>query len=129
MKVAVPFFTKVFVAETNTKAYQKACKWVAKNVMSNNESSTKDLKETFWNVDKEKEGEYKLTLFCMLDFKEKEVKFCEICKTYHKRFYYNEDRDCSRCNLKAFKKRIEENLDIKKSYRKELVNRKLYSGH
>lgn len=129
MNISAPFFSKIFKAETNQDAYIKACKWVAKNVISNNnDSSVKDLKETFWKVDKERDGEWKLTLYCMIDFKEKENKFCEMCQVYHKRFYYNEERDCSRCNHKAFKTRVEENLSIKKSYRKELINKRLNGG-
>ena len=125
MKVAEPFFSKTFIENTSKEAYLKACKWVAKNIVSNNNYETKDLKDTFWKVEEEKQGEMKLTIYCLLDFSEKEKKFCELCQSYHKRFYHNEDRDCSRCNHKAFKSRIYEDLRIKRSYRREILKKKL----
>lgn len=119
MLVSVSFFTKTFKGSSNKDAYLNVCKWIAKNVL-NDESK---IKETFWKIEREDIGVYKLTLYCTLDYKDRERKFCESCQKYHKRFYYNEDRDCSRCNLKAFKKRIDENLSIKRNYRKELVKK------
>lgn len=124
MLVTVPFHSEIFKAKTNKEAYLKACKWVAKNVVG----KENEMRETFWKVEQEDIGTYKLTLYCMLDYKDKERKFCEICQSYHKRFYYNEERDCSRCNLKAFKKRIDEGLTIKKAYRKELISKKPSGG-
>lgn len=127
MNISLPYFNKEFSADTNKLAYLKVCKWVAKYVLSN-DKSTKDLKETFWKVEHIGEGRYRLILYCTIDFRERENKFCEACQNYHKRFYYNEDRDCSRCNYKAFKARAREHLSIKRTYRKELINKKLNGG-
>ena len=105
-----------------------ASKWVAKNVLSGDDTTKKDLRKTFWNIEPVAVGECKLTLYCILDYRETETKFCEMCQTYHKRFYYNEDRDCSRCNMKAFQKRLEEHASVKKAYRKELIVRQENGG-
>jgi len=118
MKYAAPFFTKRFSAETKKEAYMSLAKWVATNVVSNQD----EIGETFWNAAEDKDANlptYKLTLFCMLDETERKNKFCNICKTYHKSFFINQDYNCSKCNMISYVARLEEGLSIKKSYRKE----------
>jgi pantothenate kinase len=128
MKIAKVFYHKEFSANESKKAYLKACKWVANNVV-NKES---DIGETFWKIyktfeDKDKTT-FRLDLYCMLDAKDEKYRFCKACKEHHSSFYSNNVYNCNECKMITYVDRIEARLDIKEQYRKErmefLLNKK-----
>lgn len=117
MKIAIKFFEKVFKGEDSKDVYLKACKWIAKNVIS-----TVEIGETFWRIEKERDTDlptFKLELYAMLDANETGEKFCIKCKEFHRSFFINQDFNCSRCNMKTYKNELEDKLSIKKQWRKE----------
>jgi len=120
MLITVSFYTKNFVAQSQKEAYFKACKWVAKNIVN----SKNELVDTTWKIEKSDICEVTLTIFSTLEESEHKAKFCQICKDYHRSFFINEDYNCSRCNLNTYRKRLVESTNIKKTYRKEILNRK-----
>lgn len=121
MEYCAKFFEKEFTATESKKAYLKACKWVAVNVIN----KVTDIGETTWNITKVYEDEdkttFKLTLYCTLGLEDEHKKFCENCKQMHSLFYVNEEYNCSRCNMITFYKRSKDRLEIKVGYRKERI--------
>ena len=106
------------------EAYLKAVKWFSTNVLS---------KAEFTNVQaqyvKDNEGEsptITIHLFAVLDG-EKDIlaKHCEICKEVQRSFFRNEDTGCNRCNALAFQSRLDEKINIKKSYYREKLTKYL----
>lgn len=120
MKIAIKFFEKEFKSEESKNAYLKACKWVAKNIISKVE-----IGETFWNINKVENASlptFKLELYCMLDESEFRQGFCDKCQQFHKAFYINQFYNCNRCNMKTYTEYAESKLIIKKTYRKERLD-------
>lgn len=117
MKIAIKFFEKSFVDEVSKNAYMKACKWVAKYIISKVE-----IGETFWNITKVEKANsptFKLELYAMLDDTDFENGFCNRCQEFHKSFFINQQFNCNKCNMKAYQNQIKQKLDTKKGYRME----------
>lgn len=121
MMVSIAFYSRKFEGETRKKAYFKAMNWVAKNIVHKDEN-----KETTFQVEEIKGlvfPSYKVTLYCSLPSTDEESKFCDSCKSYHKSFFINQEYNCSSCKHKAFVKRMDDRLKIKKSYRVEKLKK------
>lgn len=117
MKVAVKFHEQEFKSSESKKAYLKACKWLAKHVVSKSE-----IGETFWKVIKvegTKTPTFIVELWAAIDDDDIEKSFCKSCKEFHSLFYLNQQFNCSKCNMKAYVKKIESKLMIKSGYRDE----------
>lgn len=115
------FMKKSFVAETMKKAYLKAAKWVASNVISKVE-----LKEVLVSYEKTEDEESQLPtvvvhLSVSLSEKELRERHCKICKEFHGLFFINENCNCSWCNTKAYQRRTDEMIKNKKSYYKSMI--------
>jgi hypothetical protein len=117
MIISAAYHTRSFSNESRKDAYNKAMNWLAKNVITKPENQGISFK-----VEEVKPADvptFKLTLMCELDVTEEERKYCEICKSFHRSFFINEEFNCSACKHKAYLKRIEERISIRKSYKKE----------
>lgn len=113
----IKFFEKQFSDENSKDAYLKACKWVVKYIISKVE-----IGETFWNITKVNDADlptFNLALYAALNPDEVNSSFCDRCKEFHKSFYINQQYNCNTCNYTAFKKQMEQKLNIKKNYRKK----------
>lgn len=124
IKYSRKFYKKSFSADTMKAAYLSAVKWYSTNVLS---------KDEFANVHiqfiKETDGEYPtitLHLFAVQDG-EKDImsKHCECCREMHHSFFINEDTNCNRCSALGFQNRLEQKINIKKDYYKEMLRKRL----
>ncbi len=116
MLMSIPITRKSFFAETSKKAYIKANKWVAINILN-----VEELKDSTINFIKVDEGQIDIVVYTTLDMADEKSKFCKICKDYHKSFFINEEYNCKRCNCITFLKKTQSRLKIRKSYKKEIL--------
>lgn len=120
MLISISFYSKTFEDSDKQIAYNKATKWIQKNVITKDEN-----KETTFKMEENPDTvlpSYKVTLFCSLPTAEEENRFCDACKVYHKSFFINQEYNCSACRHKAFLHRMDERLRVKRSFRKEKLN-------
>lgn len=122
IKYSREFLKKSFTAESMKAAYLSAVKWYSTNVLS---------KDEFVNVHvqfvKETKAEFPtitIHLFAVQD-NEKDVmsQHCMRCKEMHHNFFINEDTHCNRCSALGFQKRLEQKLDIKSNWYKDLLRK------
>lgn len=125
IKYSREFYKKSFTADDMKTAYLSAVKWYSTNVLS---------KAEFVNVHvqfiKEDEAEFPtitIRLFAVQDG-EKDVMshHCQCCKDMHHSFFINEDTNCDRCSALGFQKRLEQKINIKRDWYRELL--KKYGG-
>ena len=123
VKYSREFYKKSFTSDTMKSAYMKAVKWYATNILS---------KAEFVNVhsqfikEKDENGFPTVTLhlFAVQDG-EKDVmeQHCKCCKEMHKSFFTNEDTHCDRCSAAGFQRRLEEKIQIKRSWYREVLKK------
>lgn len=124
IKYSREFFRKSFTADNMKSAYMSAVKWYSTNVLS---------KAEFINVHvqfiKEKDDKFPtitLHLFVVQDGEEEVLaQHCTCCKEMHHSFFINEDTHCDRCSALGLHKRLEQKINIKKEYYKEMLRRQL----
>lgn len=125
IKYSQEFFKKSFTAGDMKSAYLSAVKWYSTNVLS---------KAEFINVHvqfiKENEEEFPtvtIHLFAVQDG-EKDVlaQHCECCREMHRNFFINENMNCNRCNVLGFQNRLEQKMNVKREWYKELLRK--YGG-
>lgn len=115
---------RTFSALTHKEAYMKAIKWIAKNIISNDE--LKDTEVKFVKDYMEGSKLPTITIILSVGIDEKEIKnqHCKCCKEFHKLFFINENCNCDWCNTKGFQDRCQFMLKGKKEYYKELLEGK-----
>ena len=121
IKYSQEFFKKSFTADSMKSAYLSAVKWYSTNVLS---------KAEFVNVhvqfikENDKSPTITIHLFAVQDG-EKDVMthHCECCKEMHHSFFINEDTNCNRCSALGFQNRLEQKINIKKEWYKELLRK------
>ncbi len=112
---AVQFAKKDFMASDMKSAYMKAVKWVASNVISKDE-----LQDVVVKYEKDKQSPtVTVRLFTTISEKEIRERHCKICKESHAHFYINENTNCDWCNCKAYQRRTDEMIKIKKQFCRE----------
>ena len=113
---AEEFYSKKFKAGTTKDAYMKAVKWVATNVIANNE-----LRDVQIEFEKDPYSPLITVHLFAAHYKEADVmeKHCRACREMHKSFFINEDTHCDRCSARGFQKRLELLLETKTQYYKE----------
>lgn len=116
MKFTEQIFSKKFSDDNAKNAYLKACKWLAKNIISN-EKELGDLSININRIDEERPT-YKITLSVHLDEKEVRERHCRICKESHNAFFINQETNCAWCNSSAYQRRLSESIKSKKEYYK-----------
>jgi hypothetical protein len=119
VKIAVKFYQKTFTASEGEKSndvYNRLNTWLARNIIKKVE-----MGETFWKVEHVKADSptFTLELWTMLDAEEGTKGFCERCREFHSSFFLNQQYNCDACNYIAFKKQMDQKLNIKKAWRKE----------
>jgi len=110
---------KEFSDDEPKKAYMKAAKWAATNIVS------KDMDKVLWKIEKVKDANiptFILLIYCEVDTKELFEQRCKACKAFHSSFYINQEFNCDRCNAKGYDLGIKEKLKIVKQYYKEKLN-------
>ena len=111
------FYSKKFSDEVSKNAYLKACKWLAKYVLSK-----EDLQGVEFGIEKISPTTFELSLYAVLSESEIRDRHCKICKETHSSFYISEETNCNWCKLKAFHKREDEQLKEKIRFYKERLN-------
>ena len=125
IKYSQEFFKKSFVADSMKTAYLLAVKWYSTNVLSKAEFVNVHVQ--FIKEDKCESPTITIHLFAVQDG-EKDVMahHCECCKEMHHSFFINEDTHCDRCSALGFQNRLEQKMNIKRDWYKELLRR--YGG-
>lgn len=116
---AISLFEELeFRSTESKKAYLKANKWIAQNII--NEGIT----NVIWKIEKISNDPpiFKVSLYCEVDLIETFKSKCEACISFHNKFYINQQYNCDKCNAKALLKTVEEKLKIIKQYTKERLN-------
>lgn len=122
MEISVKFYSQTFVSETQKDAYLKACRWIAKNVISDDKLSAMST----WRVIKIDDAEQPtvvLDLYCTYNESVLISSFCKSCKEFHSSFYINQQQNCNCCNMQAYRTQISDVAKNKKTYAKELLNK------
>lgn len=119
MKVISLVYEQEFKGKSYKDAYKKATKWVASNIIANNIEVT-------WKITKvkfEPDTLYKvnLAIYVELDIEDHFVKRCNVCTSFHTKFYINQQMNCDKCNAKALLDTAKDKLKIKKQYIKEKI--------
>ena len=119
------FYERDFKDEDSKKAYLKASKFVASNVIS--KGSKVEVSKVTWDIVRV-EGDlptFRLTLYYKFDDTEFMKKSCDVCKEFHKSFFINENFNCSRCNKVGYEKQLEQKLLIGSEYFRKLLDDEL----
>lgn len=116
------FYKKSFTAEDMKKAYMKAVKWYATNVLS--KAEFKNVQVKFVKEDKGESPTITIHLFAVQDG-EKDVmeQHCQCCREAHHNFYMNANPICNQCSAKGFQARLEQRILIKEGWYKELLRK------
>lgn len=124
IKYSQEFFKKSFTAGDMKSAYLSAVKWYSTNVLSKAEFINVHVQ--FVKEDKEEFPTITIHLFAVQDG-EKDVMehHCKCCREMHHSFFINEDTHCSRCSALGFQNRLEQKINIKKDYYKEMLRKRL----
>jgi len=124
IKYSKEFYKKSFTADTMKLAYMSAVKWYATNVLSKVEFANVHVQ--FIKETKSKYPTITIHLFAVQDG-EKDVmsQHCQCCKEMHRSFFINEDTHCSKCSAAGFQRRLEEKINTKKNYYKEMLRKRL----
>ncbi len=119
IKYSEEFAKKKFTADSMKEAYLKACKWYASNVLAKDE-----MHEVQVVFEKDKHSPT-VTIHLSVVLKEREVleQHCQCCKEMHHSFFINEDTICNRCSAMGYQRRMEQKIQIKKTYYKELLSK------
>lgn len=122
IKYSREFYKKSFTADTMKSAYMSAVKWYSTNVLSKAEFVNVHVQ--FIKEDKGESPTITVHLFAVQDGEEDVMaKHCECCKEMHHSFFINEDTHCNRCSALGFQKRLEQKINIKKEWYKELLRK------
>ena len=125
MEYIKKFYERDFKSDDSKKAYLKACKFVASNIIS--KGSKVEVSKVTWDVVRV-EGDlptFRLTLYYKFDDKEFMKQTCDACKKFHKSFFINENFNCNRCNKVGYEKNIEQKLLIGTDYFRKLLDDEL----
>lgn len=124
IKYSKEFYKKSFTENTMKEAYLKAMKWYSTNVISKAEFANVHVQ-----IVKEKESEFPtitLHLFAVQDGEQDVMaSHCEKCREMHNSFFINKETDCNKCNALGFQRRLEQKINVKKEYYKEMLMKKL----
>ena len=114
---ASKLYQKVFRGNISKDTYLKACGWLAKNVVSDEQINN----NVTYSIEKGYDEEsgvylYTVTLFAKLNKEEIENRHCSICKELNGSFLMNEEIKCDWCKLKAYFRREDDMLKEKKRF-------------
>lgn len=105
-------------------AYLSAVKWYSTNVLSKAEFINVHVQ--FVKDDKAEFPTITMHLFAVQDGEQDVMtQHCACCREMHHSFFINEDTHCSRCSALGFQNRLEQKINIKKDYYKEMLRKRL----
>lgn len=119
------FYERDFKDEDSKKAYLKASKFVATNIIS--KGSKVEVSKVTWDVVRV-EGDlptFRLTLYYKFDDTDFMRQTCEACKEFHKSFFINENFNCNRCNKVGYEKNVAQKLLIGTEHFRKLLDDEL----
>ena len=125
MEYIQKFYEREFRDEDPKKAYLKASKFVASNIIS--KGSKVEVSKVTWDVVRV-DGDlptFRLTLYYKFDDTKFMEQTCEACKQFHKSFFINENFNCNRCNKVGYEKNIVQKLMIGADYLRQLLDNEL----
>ena len=125
MEYIKKFYEREFRDEDPKKAYLKASKFVASNIIS--KGSKVEVSKVTWDVVRV-DGDlptFRLTLYYKFDDTKFMEQTCEACKQFHKSFFINENFNCNRCNKVGYEKNIEQKLMIGSEYIRKMLDDEL----
>lgn len=121
------FYERDFKDEDPKKAYLKASKFVASNIIS--KGSKVEVSKVTWDVNRvEQDGDlptFRLSLYIKFDDTQFMEQTCNACKQFHKSFFINENFNCSRCNKVGYEKNVKQKLMIGAEYFRKLLDDEL----
>lgn len=124
IKYSREFYKKSFTADTMKSAYLSAVKWYSTNVLSKAEFINVHVQ--FVKDDKAEFPTITMHLFAVQDGEQDVMtQHCARCREMHHSFFINEDTHCSRCSALGFQNRLEQKINIKKDYYKEMLRKRL----
>lgn len=124
IKYSREFYKKSFTADTMKSAYLSAVKWYSTNVLSKAEFINVHVQ--FVKDDKAEFQTITMHLFAVQDGEQDVMtQHCACCREMHHSFFINEDTHCSRCSALGFQNRLEQKINIKKDYYKEMLRKRL----
>lgn len=122
IKYSREFFKKSFTAGDMKSAYLSAVKWYSTNVLSKAEFINVHVQ--FIKEDKNEFPTITMHLFAVQDGEQDVMsQHCKCCQEMHHSFFINEDTHCSRCSALGFQNRLEQKINIKRDWYKELLRR------
>lgn len=116
-KYCIEIYRLTFKAETRKDAYLKACKWYAKNILSNNELQGIQCEY----IKDEQSPSITICLYATVMEENVYARTCQICKETHNLFFMNDSYNCNRCNINAYRSRITQSIGVKVGYYKKLL--------
>ena len=103
--------SKVFSAKSRKEAYLNACKWLATNIIGNEE-----FENIQYRIEKDKNlPMVTLRLFVCIEENRLKKEHCEACREAHKLFYMN-DVNCQTCTIAGYQNRSRSILNVKCAY-------------
>ncbi|MEG0153615.1 MAG: hypothetical protein RR744_10680 [Cellulosilyticaceae bacterium] len=109
-----------FSDPVSKRAYLKACKWLAQNVIGKDE-----LSELLYSITKEdvttQLPTFKITLFASVDEKELREKHCQICMATHSELFKHDNCNCAWCNTKGYQRRTDDAMRQARLHYKQLL--------
>lgn len=119
MKLTIEIYKTQFSNEDSKEAYLKACKWLAKHIISKVE-----FKDVLYTMEKHYVNElptFEITLYAVLDDTDDVKRICESCTEFHRSFYVNTQFNCNKCNMQAYRNQMIEKLETKKKYKLKIT--------
>lgn len=120
------FYERDFKDKDAKKAYLKASKFVATNIIS--KGSKVEVSRVTWDVVRVVEGDlptFRLTLYYKFDDTDFMRQTCEACMEFHKSFFINENFNCNRCNKVGYEKNVAQKLLIGAEHFRKLLDDEL----
>jgi len=120
MKEIVKILEKEFSAESNKKAYLKACKWLAINVLNKIEIIG-DLTYGFKKVETDGFPTFTLEIYGVFDDDKLQKSFCRKCQEFHHAFFINQQYNCNSCNMIALREQKKKELRVRRQFVKNEI--------
>lgn len=119
IKYCCEFYSTKFKGKDMKDAYLRACKWYATNVLSKDE-----LQNVYVEYEKDEQSPtVTLHLYVSLTEEATRMEHCNMCKEVSKSFLFSEDVHCSECKLNGYFNRVDNKIEIKRLFYRELIDR------
>ena len=119
IKYCQEFYSTKFKGKNMKDAYLRACKWYATNVLSKDE-----LQNVYIEYEKsEQSPTVTIHLYASITEEAAKQEHCNVCKEFNRSFLFNEESNCNECKLKGYHSRIEQKIEVKRLYYRELIDR------